>query len=119
MMYNTPEEVMKAADAQIERGGLHQAWEIASEGLALFPDHEELKKYVYILAPAKVTVVDRGGHPEIGADHEWMKTHRAEYWGKWVAIKNGELLAVGDSYDEVRAHFDVIKNTGILIALMT
>ncbi|WP_017717412.1 hypothetical protein [Kamptonema formosum] len=115
MNYSTPEEFIKAADIEFERGDWNGAWKIATEGLQHFPDHAELQKYAHILAPPKVTVVNRGGHPELRADREWLKQNRAEYRGRWVAIKNGQLLAVGNSHDEVLAQVGPIKNTGILV----
>mgnify|MGYP006272214089 CR=1 FL=1 len=115
MMYNTPEEFISAADKELDRDDWNAAWKIATEGLKHFPEHKELQKYAYILAPTKVTSVNRGGHPEIGADHEWMKKHRLEYRGRWVAIKNGQLLASGKNLDEIVDQIGEIKNTGILV----
>ncbi len=88
------------------------------EGLKSFPEHAELQKYEYILAPPKVTVVDRGGHPEIGANNSWIKKNREQYRGRWVAIKNGQLLASGKNHDEVVAQVGEIKNTGILVTVI-
>lgn len=115
MTYNTPKEFLLAADLEMERGDWNGAWKIATEGLQHFPDHAELQKYAYILAPPKVTVVPRDPSRDVRADREWLKQNRAEYRGRWVAIKNGQLLAVGNSYDEVRAQVGPVKNTGILI----
>ncbi|NER38268.1 MAG: hypothetical protein F6J93_30655 [Oscillatoria sp. SIO1A7] len=88
---------------------------IATEGLEHYPDHAELQKYAYILAPPKVRVVKAGGHPEVRANREWIEQNQAEYRGHWVAIKNGELLATGKSHDEVIDLVGIIKNTGILV----
>ena len=115
MSYNTPEEFINAADQELMRQDWKAAWKIATEGLQHFPDHAELQKYAYILAPPKVTSVNRGGHPEIRADREWLKQHRDEYRGRWVGIKNGELLAVGNSHDEIISVVGPVKNTGILV----
>ena len=118
MNHKTAEEFIKQADLEIERGDWHGAWKIAVEGLKHFPDQAELQKYEHILAPPKVTSVDRGGHPEIRADREWMQKNRAEYRGRWVGIKNGQLLAVGNNHDEIIAQVGPIKNTGILVTVI-
>ncbi|MFB2892789.1 DUF5678 domain-containing protein [Aerosakkonemataceae cyanobacterium BLCC-F50] len=115
MMYNTPEEYINAADRELDRYDWKAAWQIATEGLKHYPEHQELQKYAYILAPAKITTVDRGGHPEIQADHEWIKKNIAEYRGRWVALKNGKLLASGNDLDEIIKQIGEIKNTGILV----
>ena len=73
MNHKTSEKFIKQADLEIERGDWHGAWKIAVEGLQHFPDHAELQKYEHILAPPKVTSVDRGGHREIRANREWMQ----------------------------------------------
>ncbi|HIK10943.1 MAG TPA: hypothetical protein IGS52_11850 [Oscillatoriaceae cyanobacterium M33_DOE_052] len=115
MSYNTPEDFINAADQELMRQDWKAAWKVATEGLQHFPDHAELQKYAYILAPPKVTSVNRGGHPEIRANREWLQKHRAEYRGRWVGIKNGDLLAVGNSHDEIIAQVGSVKNTGILV----
>ncbi len=34
-------------------------------------------------------------------EHEWLKEHRDQYAGKYVAVHGGSLIAQGDSYKEV------------------
>ena len=53
MTHTKAEEFIKQADVEITRGNLHGAWNIAVEALKHFPDHAELQKYEYILAPPK------------------------------------------------------------------
>ncbi|MFB2839668.1 DUF5678 domain-containing protein [Floridanema evergladense] len=115
MIYNTPEEYISAADRELDRYDWKAAWQIATEGLKHYPEHKELQKYAYILAPAKITTVDRGGHPEIGENMKWIKNNCTQYRGQWVAIKNGQLLASGKNHDEVIKQVGDIKNTGILV----
>lgn len=115
MTHKTAEDFIKQADLEIERGDWPGAWKIAVQALKHFPDHAQLQKYEHILAPPKVTSVDRGGHPEIRADREWLQQNRPEYRGRWVGIKNGQLLAVGTSHDEIIAQVGPVKNTGILV----
>lgn len=115
MTTKTAEEFIKAADVEFDRGDWNGAWKVAVEGLKYHPDHAELKKYAHILAPPKVTSVDRGGHPEVRANREWMKENRARYRGQWVAIKNGQFLASGKNLDEIVEQVGEIKNTDILV----
>jgi len=116
MGYHTPTEFLLAADSEINQGNWQAAWELANQGLKQFPNHTELQKYARILAPPKITSsVDRGGHPEIKANRDWLKHNRIEYRGRWVAIKNGELLTSGENLDEIVKQIGEIKNTGILV----
>ncbi|WP_199248179.1 hypothetical protein [[Phormidium] sp. ETS-05] len=115
MSYNTPEEFINAADQELMRQDWKAAWKIATEGLQHFPDHAELQKYAYILAPPKVTSVPRDPNRDVQGDIDWLKQNRDEYRGRWVGIKNGELLAVGNSHDEIISVVGPVKNTGILV----
>ena len=115
--YETPTEFLLAADLEINRGDWKAAWELANLGLKQFPDHPKLQKYDRILAPPKITTSrEPGGHPEIRANRDWLKQNRVEYRGRWVAIKNGELLAVGHNFNDVAAQVGPLKNSNILVA---
>jgi hypothetical protein len=35
---------------------------------------------------------------------EWVTEHCEEYWGKWVAVGPNGLVAVGDTFPELKAH---------------
>ena len=118
MANQTAAEFIERADLEIRRGHWHGAWKVALEGLKYFPDHAELQKYEHILAPPKVKVVDRGGHPEITANNSWIKQNREQYRGSWIAIKNGQLLATGKNHNDVVAQVGEIKNTGILVTVI-
>jgi len=115
MMYNTPEEFIGAANKELDRDDWNAAWQIATEGLKHFPEHAELQKYADILAPAKVTAVPRDPNRDVQGNRNWMKQNRVKYRGRWVALKNGHLLASGNSRDEVIAQVGAVKNTGILV----
>jgi hypothetical protein len=48
---------------------------------------------------------------------EWLKEHNAEYEGKWVALRDDELVAVAGSFRELRAQLDSLS--GLLVTLVT
>ncbi|MBC6418066.1 MAG: hypothetical protein GDA44_04395 [Prochloron sp. SP5CPC1] len=119
MTNQTAVEFIKQADIEIQRGDFHGAWKIAVEGLKSFPEHAELQKYEYILAPPKVTMVPRDPNQDDGqADIDWIKENRKQYRGCWVALKNGQLLASGKDLDEIVEQIGEIKNTGILVTVI-
>jgi len=91
------------------------ARELAMTGVQHFPDHPELQKMAYILAPPKVTVADRPPDPSARGNMAWLKRHWDDYRGKWVALRGGELLAVADSLDGLVEQVGEIKNTGIMV----
>lgn len=52
------------------------------------------------------------------ANVKWLNAHQSqEYRGKWVALRNGEVLALG-THDEVRAKVGDTRGTGILVTLI-
>ena len=91
------------------------ARDVAMAGAARYPDHAELQKMAYILAPPKVTVSKSGPHPDIEANRKWLKANWDAYRGHWVALKDGQLLGVADSLDALVEKIGEIKNTGILV----
>jgi len=42
----------------------------------------------------------------IQANRAWLKTHRQDYAGQWVALRDGHLLAAAPSFDQLVAHVD-------------
>ena len=115
MTVKTAVEFIKDADYELERGDWHGAWKIATEGLQYYPEDALLKKYAYVLAPPKVTVVPRDPNVDVQANLDWIKQNRGKYRGYWVAIKNGHFLASGKDVDELVDQIGEIKNTGILV----
>lgn len=116
--YNSPEDFISAIKFDFERGGLHIGRRLAFHALELYPEHEQIKYYAYVLAPPEVKVIP--SNPErrqrFLADHEWMKLNRLKFIGRWVAIRNGELLAHATSLDELIAQIGDLK--GIFFTLV-
>src|SRR5262245_43337963 len=56
--------------------------------------------------------------PDYDGDREmrWLAEHRREYAGKWVAVKEDKLVAVGESAAEVYAAADA---AGVYLPLVT
>jgi hypothetical protein len=40
---------------------------------------------------------------DLTEDYKWLKAHRAEYVGQWVALKDGQLISHGQNLKEVHA----------------
>jgi hypothetical protein len=47
----------------------------------------------------------------------WLKEHSAEYVGRWVALRDDELVAVADSFPELRSQLPSLS--GVLVTLVT
>ncbi|HAX76688.1 MAG TPA: hypothetical protein DCY88_12805 [Cyanobacteria bacterium UBA11372] len=115
--YNSPEDFINGIKSDFERGGLHIARQLAFRAVELYPDHEQTQYYAYVLAPPKVTVVP--SNPErrkmVAANQDWLRENRIKYLNRWVAVRNGELLADAASLDELVAQIDDTKDTLITV----
>ena len=93
------------------------AFEIATRASAIakehHPDDVEIGKYAYVLAPPKVTRRHRDPDPSIRANRDWLKNHSDQYYGKWVALRDGELLDADESFHGLIARIGDVK--GVLV----
>jgi hypothetical protein len=46
----------------------------------------------------------------------WLKEHGEEYAGRWVALRDDELVAVADSFNELRSQLHSLS--GVLVTLV-
>ena len=82
--------------------GAHlKARELATQGAELFPDDPELVNIARILAPPKI-IGRTPADPPIKLNRAWLARHRKQYRGKWVAIKEGKLVAFADEPAELK-----------------
>ncbi|MEZ4736629.1 MAG: hypothetical protein R3E79_56825 [Caldilineaceae bacterium] len=59
-----------------------------------------MQKAARILAPPKL-LRRLPAEPEKRANHEWLRVNRTAYRGKWVALRNGHLLATANAFREL------------------
>lgn len=91
--------------------GAHMAARnLAQEGANLHPSDQELQKFAYLLAPPKVIARDLPPDPAIRANRDWLRIHRVQYRGQWVALRNGELLATAASLHALTQQFGITRN---------
>jgi len=74
----------------------------AQQGHRLYPEHARLAKLAWVLAPARTVATNLPPDPTVGLNLAWLKAHRAEYVGQWVAVKAGELQGVAASLRELK-----------------
>jgi len=99
----TAESFLEEMERIFNSGTLRGAREVEEQGLALYPNHPELKQARYALRPYEKTRVVPGYNiSDPRPSYEWIKRHSGEYRGKWFALANGELVAVAKSLDEIR-----------------
>lgn len=109
------EDYVRAVYLALNSGAHLVARNLAMQGAERYPADAELQKMAYVLAPPKVTVSKLPPKPGIRADRDWLQANWDTYKGKWVALRNGELLGVADSLDDLLKEVGEIENTGILV----
>lgn len=87
---------------------------LAAQGARLYPDHSELQKMARLLAPPRIVRADLPPAPSIQENHAWLQAHANECRGQWVALRDGQLLAVGSTARELKAQLKSIE--GVLLA---
>jgi hypothetical protein len=92
---------------------------LAEQGSNFYPEHQELGKMARILAPPQVITSTGSFGFGVKANKIWIDTNREEYKRKWVALKNGELIASGQTFSDLRAKIGDIKGKGILVTQVT
>lgn len=70
--------------------------------------NEERDKLIRVLQEQKKRSRKNGDKGYVSPETIWVKEHRAEYAGKYVALENGELVGTGKNYPEALA--DAEKN---------
>lgn len=55
-----------------------------------------------VLAPPKLVEV-LPANPSMSKNRVWIRHHAGEYRGKWIALRNGKLLASGDTISEAKS----------------
>jgi len=111
----TPESFLEEIRDIINSGTLRGAREVAERGLALYPDHPELKRLHHELRPFEVRINPEGNIFDPLPNYEWLKKNMAAYIGKWVGLDRGELVLASDSFDEVHEALRGRDHRGTLI----
>jgi excisionase family DNA binding protein len=86
---------------------------LAAQGAEQYPDYAELQKMARILAPARVVRSDLPPVPSVRVNQDWLRAHADEYKGRWVALRDGILLAVASTLGELKAQLGTLD--GILV----
>lgn len=88
---------------------------IAAQGHYLYPNDAELAKINRVLAPPTITTQKAPTRPATRANLNWLADKRETYYGQWVALDDGRLLAIADSIDDLMVQVGDIRHTNILI----
>lgn len=94
-------DFVRAIGLALKAGAYLAARQISDEAIKQHPDDSELREYARALSPPKVVSRDVPSQPSFQANREWLNKYAQQHSGKWVALRNGELLGLADSFDEL------------------
>jgi hypothetical protein len=100
-MGKSPKEFIQAMRTALEGGDFKTAQQLAFQGVEHYPDHEELKKFAYLLAPAMV-ILGNPSPEERSMYRAWLRSNHLKYRGRWVALSKGQLIADARNSDELK-----------------
>jgi Arc/MetJ-type ribon-helix-helix transcriptional regulator len=106
----SPDDYLQALAHAFRTGEFGRARQLATEGAARYPDNAELAKSARVLAPPTVTRASRPHTADIRANRAWLKAHRQDYAGQWIALRDGHLLAAAPSFDALVACVDETRD---------
>ena len=109
------DDFAQAARLALRVGAPLIARECALTGSQRFPDHAELQKIARLLSPPEARSVPGQGNTSWKANRAWFQQHWDAYRGHWVALRDGQLLAVADDVNGLAAQVGELKGTDILI----
>ncbi len=98
----TPESFLEEIKAILNSGTLVGAREVAERGLALYPDHPELRRLHHAFRPYYVRPAPPGHNiPDRRDTYEWLRQNADKYRGQWVAVLGTELIAASPDLETV------------------
>jgi hypothetical protein len=103
----------RAVHLALKAGAHLLARNLAAEGARLHPEHSELQKMDRVLAPPRIVCTHVPPDPSVRANAEWLRTHAAGHRGRWVALKNGMLVASAPNARELKEQLPGVQ--GILL----
>lgn len=95
------------------------ARKLAEQGEKYHPNHSEISKMVRILSAPIVKSVKPTTRLDIKANKLWITANRETYKGKWVALHDGKLISLSDTFSDLSAKVGDIKGKGILVTQVT
>jgi len=109
-----PPEIIERVVRLAFRCGLHYlAQTLACNGAALHPHHLGLQKLARALNPASAQVSPATHDRAVRADTQWFAEHSIDYYGQWVAVKNGQLISAAPTIQQLEAQIGDLRSATV------
>ena len=93
----------------VEANRVEDARRYAEERLA--QGDTSVESWAHLLSPPRVTTSSYRPRRNFGADNAWLRENREAFLGRWVALRDGQLL---DTDIALRALIERLTESGIL-----
>ena len=113
--YRSVDDYLHTVQLALSIGAHLTARKLAIMGGECFPDNPDMAKHARILAPVKTIRSDLPAKPDIAKNMYWLIEHREEYRGRWVALKDGKLLASARAFQDLKQQVGPLKYSDILV----
>ncbi len=113
------EETAPAADLEtglarlrtlVERDRVDAARAFVRELVERWPDSPQVQYWARVLAPPVAKVLHGVKHRSIAREQQWLREHRREYPGCWIAVYEDQLIAADPSL--ARVHQAILDTIG-------
>lgn len=109
------QDYVSAIRLALQVGAHGFARQLSKDGGKKFLDHAEMQKLAALLASSKIVSERLPADPRTGLNMRWLKEHRDEYHGQWVALRAGELLFTAPTAKALLAHLEDPKEKSVLV----
>ncbi len=110
-----PDELTAAIDLALREERPTLATRLAQLGRQLFPHHERIERAACVLAPGSARSTSLPLVEGLSTSRRWLREHADEYRGQWVAVREGELVAVAASLEQLGNTVDLEEGANLLV----
>lgn len=100
-------DFLQAIQWALAAGAHRAAGALALRGAQLHPDDDKLLTAARVLAPQTTSAAHQAADSYVALNRSWLKAHREQYRGRWVALSGGNLLGSAAALEELTARFGV------------
>ncbi len=108
-----PEEILQTIDLALSLEMASLAIKLAQQGHRLFPNHPRFQQTAEVLSPPRVRSTTDKPATGVKESMSWFGTHAQAYRGRWVAVREGQLVGTAASFKELVALIGRVENTFI------
>lgn len=113
LIEKTQEVYLKLIKLALEAGAHFAARRLSNQAYTLYPENSQLQHYAKVLAPPKFIRSYSASNLSVKNNRDWMKKESNRYQDKWVALKDGQLVAFADTFSELSSK--VVDTTDVLM----